>query len=115
MGAAYVEQLRPTRRVVRRLVVEPDVVGVAIRRLGDVPDRVIESLRVRAPGRLPRLGSERGSEVEVAAAVDGVDDDVVAALVCDARRVGRPSRAVAGPDWLRSRPRRRQAEGVDGE
>ena len=120
MGAAHVEQLGPRARVVRRLLVEPDVVVGAVRRLGDVPDRVVESLRVGAPRRLPRLRSERGGEVEIAAAVQRVDDDVVGALVCDARAVGRPGRAVLADaggirDVLRRRARRREIEDVDVE
>jgi hypothetical protein len=118
MGAADVEQLRSRAGVVRRLLVEPDVVVVAIRRLADVPDRVIESLRVRAPGRLPRLGTERACQVEIAATVQWVDDDVVAALVCDTGAVGRPGRAVVGHaggvrDVPGGRARRGEIEDVD--
>src|SRR5262249_54439332 len=107
-------------RVVRRLLVEPDVVVGAVRGLSDVPNRVIESLRVRAPGGFPRLGSEGGRQILIRAAGQRVHHDVAAALVCDAGAVRRPGGAVVGDaggigDVLGNRARSGEIEDVDVE
>ena len=120
MGAEHVKQLGPRARVVRRLLIQPYVVVGAVRLLRDVTDRVVEGRRVGAPSRLPRLRSERGGEVQVAAAVERAHVDVGVTVVGDARAVGRPGGAVLADgggirDVHRGRPGRRQIERVDVE